>query len=194
MGRVDRRASIGNRRSVSESSVRARQRLRELRAEVAALREIADSANPGDVRDALKWMATQFGHHLDELQSYWGGEAGIPSDALMLMERAVSVAFSMEGAKVFGASLAWVIWPAAYQAGEAVSVAREAAWRRERSSPKRSAARMLRDLFHEHPDKSAAELQRMVEAKAGGRMDASAARAVIRSERATLKGKKAESD
>ena len=52
--------------------------------------------------------------------------------------------------------------------------------RSEKASPKVAASRRLRALAKSNPDMSAAALRRMVEREAGGRMDESAARAVVR--------------
>ena len=56
--------------------------------------------------------------------------------------------------------------------------------RQEKASPKLAASRMLRELAELHPELSAAALRRLLEAKTGGRMDESAARAVVRAVRA----------
>ena len=55
--------------------------------------------------------------------------------------------------------------------------------RRAKASPKLSASKRLRELALQWPESPAAALRRMLEAESGGRMDPSAARAVVKSVR-----------
>lgn len=76
-----------------------------------------------------------------------------------------------------------LLFRAAQDLGAAIVWGQHFNMQREKSSPRLSASRRLRQLASQFPEKSAAELRRILEAESGGRMDPSAARAVVRSVR-----------
>lgn len=87
-------------------------------------------------------------------------------------------------ARAFGIDPFGLLFEAASYTGTALTCWQFLSERRSNAAPKLSASTRLRALAVQMPDASAAELRRMVEAESGGRMDESAARAVVRNVRA----------
>ena len=82
------------------------------------------------------------------------------------------------------------LFSVAFRLGLAVSTNHEAGERSQRAVPKHSASQQLRQLAKDYPGKSAGALRRILEERTGGRMDDSAARAVVRKVRAPRSGVK----
>lgn len=180
--------SAARKRRGPAALVRERERLQELRDELVELQRLAESTKVPDVRSPLLFAVEKCSWSLDMIDACRGGNTTLPPSALGLAERAIGTAFAVESARVLGVSPLSVLWNVAHELGSACAHAANARARREGASDKFSAARQLRTLAAKHPEKTAAELRRLVEESSGGRVDESAARTVVRNARAVRGG------
>lgn len=180
----DLRARI---RSGPAALAREAERLQGLRGELSELRQAAERTTVPDVREVLLFTVDQCSQALDVIDACRGGNTTLPPVVIGLAERAIARAWAVESGRALGVHPLSILWAVAAEFGSACAYATDTLARRENASPKHSASRTLRSLATQYPEKTAAELRRMVEKASGGRMDESAARAVVRKARAANK-------